>query len=314
MQEQLLRDVTAEEIATYERDGVVCLRGLLAPAWIARLGRGIDRALYEQWGTGGAPVSDQTREAEKLRAAGHTILSDAKAEAIPEAKRGHFLSMIGAWMINEDIRACALQAPLGYVAGQLFGAGKVNFYDDQTMVKEAGTKEYTAFHTDEPYYHLRGDQVCGIWISPDVVTEDSGAMRYVRGSHRWPGVFKPNAFVSQVSRGQSKDATAEDETQVQLPDIEGNEGTYDIVTYTSNPGDVIVHHSRLVHGSRPNYRADRPRRAVSLRYIGDDVRYHFHKSAPPQSHHRHSLVDGDALDSDQFPVVWRKREDSPLRV
>jgi ectoine hydroxylase-related dioxygenase (phytanoyl-CoA dioxygenase family) len=98
----------------------------------------------------------------------------------------------------------------------------------------------------------------------------------------------------------------DDEAQVHLPDIEGNEGDYDIVTYPSRPGDVIVHHSNLIHGSRPNYLTDRTRRAVSFRYAGDDVTYHFHKSAPPQPHQKHALKDGDILDCDQFPVVWRR--------
>jgi len=40
---------------------------------------------------------------------------------------------------------------------------------------------------------------------------------------------------------------------------EGNSEAYDIVTCSSNPGDVIVHHSRLVHGSGPNYTTERRR-------------------------------------------------------
>ena len=71
------------------------------------------------------------------------------------------------------------------------------------------------------------------------------------------------------------------------------------------PGDVIVHHSRLIHGSGPNYTTNVPRRAASLRYAGDDVTYFFQRSAPPQPHHQHSLKDGDVIDCEQFPVVWR---------
>jgi ectoine hydroxylase-related dioxygenase (phytanoyl-CoA dioxygenase family) len=144
-----------------------------------------------------------------------------------------------------------------------------------------------------------------MWVSPDVVTADSGAMRYVRGSHLWGSFFKTNNFASQGQRRLWPDGSTAEEGQIPLPDIEGNEGEYDIVTYPSNPGDVIVHHSNLIHGSGPNYRDDRTRRAVSFRYAGDDVRYRFHRSAPPQPHHRHDLRDGDMLDSDQFPVVWR---------
>jgi len=237
-----------------------------------------------------------------MSAAGMAIIDDARARQM--AGRGRFLSIVGGWTVNDGIRRLALESPLGYVAGRLFGARKVNFYDDQLLTKEPGTREYTAFHTDEPYYHLRGDQVSSMWVSPDVVTKDSGAMQYVRGSHRWPSFFKPNAFVTQASLDSLGVADIE-EHQIPLPDIEGHRDEYDIVTIPSEPGDVIVHHSRLVHGSGPNYTADSARRAASLRYAGDDVTYWFHRSAPPQPHHRHSLANGDPIDCEQFPVVWR---------
>lgn len=301
----LLRDVTDEEVAIYERDGVVRLRGILSPELIATLGKGIDDALYGQWQAKGIQTYDASATADQLDAAGVAVLTDARAKAIPQEQRGRFVSMIGANTINADIRALAVDSPLPYIAARLFRAEKVNFYDDQTLMKEPGTREYTAFHTDEPYYHLAGDQVCGMWVSPDVVTEDSGAMRYVRGSHRWGTFYKANVFVSQASIGDLMPEASDEEDQIQLPDIEGNPDQYDILTHPSEPGDVIVHHSNLIHGSGPNYRGDVTRRAVSFRYAGDDVRYRFHRSAPPQPHHHYELNDGDRIDSEQFPVVWR---------
>jgi len=297
----MLRDVTDQEVATYEREGVVKLPAILALDIVERLGRGIDEALYRQWNEGQVQTYNASEAADQLKAAGVAVLSDPRAEAIGNTGRGRFVSMIGAHSINEVIRDIALNSPLPRIAARLFQAGKVNFYDDQTLMKEPSTREYTAFHTDEPYYHLMGGQVCGMWVSPDVVTADSGAMRYVRGSHRWGTYFKPNVFVGQATFGKGEDY------QVQLPDIEGNADRYDIITYPSEPGDVIVHHSNLIHGSGPNYRADTTRRAVSFRYAGEDVRFKFHKSAPPQPHHRHDLKDGDVIDCDQFPVVWRAK-------
>ncbi len=304
----LLRDVTEEEVLAYEKDGVVRLRALLAPALIEQLARGIDHALGGQWEDPNVQTYSATATADELKAAGLAVLTDPRAEAIAEDGRGKFVSMIGANTINADIRDIAINSPLAYVAGRLFRAKKVNFYDDQTLMKEPSTREYTAFHTDEPYYHLSGEQVCGMWVSPDVVTEDSGAMRYVRGSHRWGTFFKANVFVSQTSIGELMPEAEDEEGQIQLPDIEGNLEKYDIVTYTSDPGDVIVHHSNLIHGSGPNYTKHLNRRAVSFRYTGDDVRYRFHRSAPPQPHHSYQLKDGDPIDSDQFPVVWREQD------
>lgn len=297
----LIRDVTAEEVARYRDEGVVRLAGLLDREWIEILARGIDSAVYEQFDT--IPVAyDVTAAADSARASGGQPLSDARADALAEP--GRYLSVVGAWMVNDDLRRLALESPLGYVAARLFGATRVNYYDDQVLVKEPRTREYTAFHTDEPYYHLSGDQVCGVWISPDEIGPDQSPMEYVRGSHRWGSFFKPNAFFSQQPLDELGMAASVEE-QIPLPDIEGDRDAYDIVTYTSSPGDVIVHHSRLVHGSGPNF-SDRTRRAVSLRYAGDDVRYRFHPSSPPQPHMKPDLVDGDRLRGAQFPEVWRR--------
>lgn len=268
---------------------------MLGREWTDPLGAAIDHAVLHPPAEGVAAY-DTTEQADAMRAGGMAVLTDPRAEAL--ADTGRFRTVIGAWTWEPFLRRLALESPLGEIAGHLMGTGKVNFYDDQTLSKEPRTREYTAFHTDEPYYHLRGDQVCAIWVSPDVVTEDASAMQYVRGSHRWPGFYKPNVFVGQ----QTLDAIGAgepDAEQQSLPDIEGHRDDFDIVTHPSEPGDVIVHHSRLVHGSGPNY-SDRPRRAVSLRYAGDDVRWWFHRSAPPQPHHRHTLEDGDVIDCEQF--------------
>jgi len=300
MRPGLVRDVTAEEIETYRTEGVVRLRGILSEEWVAALGPAIDSAVYEHWDEG-TPCYDVGALVDVLRSAGEPVLTDERAEAIEQP--GKFLTVIGACSVTPELRRIAFESPLGYLAARLFGASRVYFYDDQTLVKEPGAQAYTAFHTDEPYYHLRGDQICGMWVSPDVVDADSGAMQYVRGSHRWPSFFKPNSFASQQPLDEMGVAEA-DEEQIPLPDIEGEREKYDIVTHPSEPGDVIVHHSRLIHGSGPNYTRDRRRRAVSLRYAGDDVTYWFHQSAPPQPHHQHTLQDGDPIECAQFPRVW----------
>lgn len=297
----LLRDVTPEEIAQYKRDGVVKLAKILSPDWVSLVGEAVDEALYER--REAVPVSyDVSETAAMLSQMGAAVLSDARASQLKDA--GKFLSNVGAWMVIDKIHRMATQSPLGFLAAQLFETTKVNFYETQCFVKEPSAKEYTAFHTDEPYFHLRGDQCLTFWVSPDIVTSDSGAMKYVRGSHRWKQNFKPNGFAAQAPLDQLGITEAEPD-QVPLPDIEGHPGDYDIVTYTSEPGDVIAHHYRTIHGSGPNYTANLRRRALALSYAGGDTSYYFRKSAPPQPHHKHALHNGDPLDSDQFPVVWR---------
>jgi ectoine hydroxylase-related dioxygenase (phytanoyl-CoA dioxygenase family) len=296
MQRGLVRDVTQAEIDEYRETGAVRLQGILGEPWVSALGPAIEEAIYKQWGK--AVSYDITDFAAQLKSMGE--LTDERAQALENP--GRFLTVIGGWTTTPSLRTFALESPLGFIASRLFGAKKVAFYDDQILIKEPRSKQYTAFHTDEPYYHLAGQQICGIWVSPDVVDADSSAMQYVRGSHRWKDSFLPNNFANQVTLAEMGLGQTE-AGAVKLPDIEGNRDKYDIVTYPSNPGDVLVHHSRLIHGSGPNY-SGRTRRAASFRYVGDDVTYRFQKMAPPQPHHKHSLAEGDPIESEMFPRVW----------
>jgi len=65
------------------------------------------------------------------------------------------------------------------------GATRVNFFYDQLLVKEPGTREGTPWHQDQPYWALSGLQVCSLWLPLDPVSEEVG-VEYVCGSHRWP--------------------------------------------------------------------------------------------------------------------------------
>jgi ectoine hydroxylase-related dioxygenase (phytanoyl-CoA dioxygenase family) len=183
------------------------------------------------------------------------------------------------------------------VAAALFGADRINFFGDQLFLKEPRSLHRTAFDQDAPYFHLEGDQCCTMWMPLNVVDRENGAMGYERGSHRWP-IHATNDLVSQEPIPGS--------TGERLPDIEGREDDFDVVYYESEPGDVIVHHVRTVHGSTGNLSADRVRRAVTLRYLGDDVRYLERTGAPPDSAKSSSLRNGDRMDSPEFPLVWTR--------
>jgi ectoine hydroxylase-related dioxygenase (phytanoyl-CoA dioxygenase family) len=199
----------------------------------------------------------------------------------------------------QGIRELALSSPLPALAGQLFGSTKVNFVFDQVFIKEPGALSRTAFHQDQGYFKVDGQQVATFWTAVEPVDEMNGRMGYVRGSHRW-GMHAPNMFVSQI--------TGESHGLDQLPDIEGHEDDFDVVYFDVAPGDVIVHDYRTVHGSRGNITTDRVRRAAAIRYAGDDVTFLDRPSARGEFPVDPNVGDGDPLDSETFPVVWRSSE------
>lgn len=44
-----------------------------------------------------------------------------------------------------------------------------------------GSMEYTPLHQDLPYWPIRGQQIISIWAGFDPVTEQAGAVQYIRG-------------------------------------------------------------------------------------------------------------------------------------
>jgi len=126
-------------------------------------------------------------------------------------------------------------------------------------------------------------------------------MQYLRGSHRAGKLYQPNVFVSQTPLPGAQGEP--------LPDIEGHMDDFDIIHFDVEPGDVIVHHYRTVHGAGGNHSRYQVRRAASLRYCGDDIRFQTRPWAPKQLHHTQRLNDGDPLNGPDFPVVWRHRRE-----
>jgi ectoine hydroxylase-related dioxygenase (phytanoyl-CoA dioxygenase family) len=303
-------------VSAFERDGVVCLRQVLDRAGIDLLSGAIDqlashigasaagyditevrRRLYagDSSAATGPSNGRQYDRAAVLRAFGARTLSpliDSNASG-----EGHFMLDSSTWRRNRVVRHLALDSRLPEIAAGLLRAHKVNYCDDQIFVKSAGTAECTAFHQDYSYFRMSGWQGCTMWICVDHADENSGSLAYVRGSHRWGRQFAPNFFFAHVeipgSSGES------------LEEVEAHPENYELLRFEVEPGDIVVHHFRTVHGARGNC-SNHPRRALSLRYGGEDMHYHRRPGTPDQPYQHHALREGDPLDSEVFPVVWPK--------
>jgi ectoine hydroxylase-related dioxygenase (phytanoyl-CoA dioxygenase family) len=277
--DQPLRPITEDEIATFERDGVVCLRRVLPESWLTRMHDAVEVALR---------YSTNLSEMARNLAGG--------AAAAGAARSGSFVAGIDHWRQQPEFKAFASESPLPAIAAALMRATKVNLYEDSVLVKEPGSIEPTEFHQDLAYFHVEGAQVCTIWCPLDPTTRATGAVGYVRGSHRWQRMFKPNLFVSPMAiPGTEGD---------DVPDVAADPEKYGIVYFELGPGDVTVHHARTIHGAGPNASTTTRRRAISVRYCGNDARYLLRPGAPRKPHHDR-VRNGDVLDCEECPVVWR---------
>ncbi len=312
----LTRSITKDEVAAYNVAGVVLLRGILDLPTVNTLRRTIDEAVRTMnESPAGYDLSFLTRAFEKddaqtlqsqsggqhdiagimefIKASGKPLLLDEV-----ERSKGSFLLDTGLAARLRDFRRFTLKGAAPEIAGALLSSEEVRFFGDQVFVKEPGTRERTAFHQDAPYFNIEGDQCCVLWIPADPVTLENGAMMYVRGSHRDGRLFQPNVFITQTPLPGAQGE--------ELPDIEGHMDDYDIVHFDVEPGDVLVHHYRTIHGAGGNNSRYQVRRAASLRYCGDDIRYRTRPGAPKQLHHTNQLTDGDPLGGPDFPVVWTR--------
>ncbi len=68
-----------------------------------------------------------------------------------------------------------------------------------------------------------------------------------------------------------------------MPDFHKDRRNHEILSFVTEPGDITVHHARTIHGADGNASTDIRRRAVSVRYCGDDVRYRLPARAVPRS-------------------------------
>jgi len=315
---KLARPITPDEVAAYNIAGVVLLRGILDLSAVNSLRRSIDQAVQTiGQSPAGYDMSMLTRAAEVedrktlenssdgqhnvagivdyIKASGKQFLYDK-----PEVAKGSFMIDTGISARLREFKRFILNGPSPEIAASLLNSDKVNFFGDQIFVKEPGTRERTAFHQDATYFEIDGDQCCVLWIPVDPVTLESGTMQYVRGSHKDGKLYAPNVFVAQTPL---PGAALEP-----VPDIEGHMSDYDIVHFDVEPGDVIVHHYRTIHGTGGNLSRYQVRRAASLRFCGDDIRFQTRPWAPKQLHHTTRLNDGDPLSGPDFPVVWRRRQ------
>lgn len=307
---------TPGQKAAFRRDGVVCLRNVLTAGEIDHLRHAVTRqmddlrisptgydfeALARQVWDEDRPIDTGAGERFDMEAMKRLVRADERARPLQEedlsGETGLFFYDVAAWKHDQGVREVAFDSALPAIASTLLDARYLNFWEDTTFVKAPHTRQKTAFHQDLAYFQIEGDQCLIAWIPLDPASLENGVTQYVRGSHLWGQTFAPNVFVSQTPTPSSP--------ETRCPDIEAAPERYDIVSFDVEPGDVIIHDVRTVHGAGGN-RSASWRRAVSFRYCGDRIRYRDRPGAIPQSGVSHDLKDGDRLFCADYPVVWPK--------
>lgn len=263
-----IRAVTEEEISTFEKDGIVCLRGLFNAGWV-----------------------DRMREAAEV---GMKHPGELHAELAAEhAEEGRFFHDTFIWRRNDTCRDFVFSSPAARIVRRLMRTVKINIVFDQWLIKEPGTTTRTPWHHDMTYWPIDGNQICTLWLALDPVHAENGAVEYIKGSHRWGKKFRPASF------GSGNQYT---EDFPEVPDIEKQRSDFDMVQFDLAPGDCTVHHGLTVHSAPGNLSTRVRRRAHTSRWAGDDVVFNPREGIqemPPMP----DIPVGGPLDSDLWPRI-----------
>jgi non-heme Fe2+,alpha-ketoglutarate-dependent halogenase len=126
------------------------------------------------------------------------------------------------------------------------------------FIKEARNPAFVSWHQDSTYWGLSEPDVVTAWIALTPSTEENGAMQVIPGTHKLDQIPHRDTFHQHnlLTRGQ--------EIEVEVDPAQA-------VTLTLRPGEMSLHHVRLVHGSPANPSADR-RIGFAIRYMPTRVR------------------------------------------
>ena len=233
---RLSEEVSDGLVAAFERDGAVCLRGLLDAGEIGLLREGIEANL--------ARPSPR-----------------AKVASRPDDP-GRFFEDFCNWQDIAPYRRFVFESPLARVAQRLMQSKTVRLYHDHLLVKEPGTRQRTPWHQDQPYYNIEGRQNVSFWIPVDPVSRPS-TLEFVAGSHRGPWLM-PRTFMDHQAKWFPEGSLAD------LPDVEATRAAQPILGWAIEPGDVVCFHMLTLHAAGGVEGPGR-RRVFSLRFLGDDT-------------------------------------------
>ena len=165
--------------------------------------------------------------------------------------------------------------PLGQMFADLWGSKHVWYFAEELFLKAGGKAARSCWHQDTSYLPWAGKHWGNAWISFEAVPKRN-ALEIVRGSHRGTR-YDGTTFQNIDDPTDPLHGDAAVPHWPRMPDIEAerrsNPDAYDIISWATNPGDVLLLHPASLHGGGATD-ADFPdRHTLVLRFFGDDATF-----------------------------------------
>ena len=283
MNSKLPREISATEIDTYHRDGVVLLESIFDSRWIDVLNQGLAKNCDNP--THRARTWDRDAQ-------GRTMFWDSQA-----------------WQNVDEYKQFIFDSPAAELAGKLLKATKINFFFDAVFVRSPGTQFSTPWHQDEPYWSIEGYDTCTIWM-PLVPVKKENALAFVPGSHLNNQIFDQYNFGNLNPDGKTDvdQVNFSGIAEESIPDIDANPERYNVTSWDMQPGDCIAFNSRILHGGSGKLDENRDLKVFTSKWLGDDARIKFRECGMDSDHSaimiEHGLKPGDRPGTDLYPMIW----------
>lgn len=260
--------VTDADIEAFERDGVVCLRGIFRD-WVDSIAAGIERNMADP----GPYAQDNLKPGDT----------------------GRFFDDYCNWERIPEFRDVIRHSPAAEIAAAIMRSDTAQIFHEHILIKEPGTSKPTPWHQDIPYYFVDGPKTVSFWAPVDPVKE--AALRCIAGSHKWEKLVLPVRWLN------AENFYAGDGEYLPIPDPDAEPDKFRVLEWEMEPGDAVLFDFRTVHGARPNMSETR-RRAFSMRWLGDGAHYVSRPGRTSPPYPGHDMKEGQRLREDWFPTIW----------
>ena len=256
-----------QEIEIYQEQGAIVLKSLFKP-WIELLREGFKKVLNKPGPHARENVTN---------------------------KEGRFFEDYCNWQRINEFKKFAEESPAAQIVAEATGSKSIQLFHEHIFVKDPGTFKETPWHQDMPYYCVDGNDTGSFWIPLDPITKEN-SLQLLLGSHKFPKLVRPTKW------SNDKPWYKDNDNFMDMPDITKMEKN--ILSSEMNIGDAILFNFKVLHSSSGNTEKI-PRRAFSMRFIGDDVKYidRGGETSPPFK--GIDLNNGAKMREDWFPVIWR---------
>ena len=264
---------SAEQKQSYARDGGFRARGFLTPDQLARARDRFD------WG---------------MANPGPLAVTVYRGTA-----HAHYVDNMnpGAW--EAGLQAFVDEVPFADYLAELWGSEHVWYFAEELFAKggnHGGTLGNSPWHQDSSYTPIHGQHWVNMWISFEPLPARN-SIAIVRGSHRG----KRYNGSSYRDPDDPTQPLHRDSDLPLLPDIEADlardPASWEVVSWDTDPGDVIAFHPCALHGRAPVDATTPARNTLVLRFFGDDATY---RSLPGKNPLVDDLTDGAPFRSRRF--------------